>query len=162
MSSFYGNSGPLNYDYLENTPIENQHGTEEEPVVLSDLPQGEYIVEGQYKYDGSDVVVKETEFLHVYIGIDEYSGRKTCYYETIEGGEHDTYNITFYDEYPCTIDKHELVDTVYYVDELPAVGREDILYVTKDNNSIYRWVDNEFIEISCVKAVENTIWQPGF
>lgn len=162
MSSFYGNSGPLDYNYLENIPIENEYGTEKEPVVLSELPEGEYVIQGQYRYDGFDIENKETEFLHVYIGTDKYTGRKTCFYDIMEEGDRYSYDIVFYDEYPCIIDKHAIVDTILYVDKLPTFGKEDILYVLKDNNSIYRWVDNEFIEISCVKAVENTVWQTGF
>lgn len=58
----------------------------------------------------------------------------TPIYDRLNSVESDIANLQQY--------AHESVVTVEQVTDLPSVGRDDIVYIVKSENAIYRWTNN--------------------
>ena len=143
MSSFYGNAGLLNFDKLKNQSVPNKYGTEEEPVVLYELNEGDYIVHGPFKYNGSEEDIAGTATaMRVTVTIDPETRQKNIYYSTIEGGEYVIHLITYSSDDASYIPQRLFTEEIVFVDSLPSDARESLLYVY--NDSIYQYKNGEF------------------
>jgi hypothetical protein len=57
MTSFYGSSFTNDYNSIKNTPIKNLKGTSESPIILSELSDGIYFFDGDYKISDADTAL---------------------------------------------------------------------------------------------------------
>lgn len=156
MGSFYGNysiggggsGGTFNYDELLNKPIVNLTGLPDNPIDLSNLQPGEYLLRGYYKYNSSGgEEIEYTDFLKLTVVQDSITQQKNIFYVTTENNKYIIYLIT-YDEnnidYLITNPSMGNEGTkIVFVDSLEEMGDPEVLYVY--DNNIYQWKDDQYV-----------------
>ena len=154
MGSFYGNyggsGGTTNYNELENKPIINLTGLPNNPIDLSKLQPGEYILKGYYKYNNIDEDIKFNRTLKFSVVEDPISEQKNIFFTTTENNKYTTYLITYdknNNEYVITNPSSNGGEKeVVFIESLEEEGKQGILYVY--NNDIYQWEDGKFVDMT--------------
>lgn len=167
MSSFYGSyygsinnasSATSDYNDLSNTPITIVTGTEDNPIILSELTVGNYIIQGYYLYTSLDTEVKNVDSLNVVITQDSSTEELVARIESIENQILYVSLIYFNDtDDSYSIDKIPITGAtvLFYLEStLPSSGTENILYVTE--SAMYRWIDGEYIKYAICECDTTT------
>lgn len=154
-SGFYGGSGGGSSSGGGSTTLT---GTQDSPIILSTLEEGYYIIEGYYTYTEEDNIFKTQEGgLSVCITTDETNDQKVGIWESYNNSTLYVNIIAFEANGEYDIDKIALRDSgqggdsnIIFTNILPAIGEEDVLYVT--TTSIFRYVDDDYIDLTSESA----------
>lgn len=160
MGSFYGNygvdsgggggGGTTNYDELSKKPIINLYGLPNNPIVISTLNAGLYLLKGYYKFNTiTESLSYDNDVLLLTVTVDYFSGQKNAFFTRTENNQYITYLVTYEknsEAYKISHPSDGVKDEIVFVTVLPPAGRTETLYVC--NNSIYQYVDDKFVNLT--------------
>jgi hypothetical protein len=145
-----GSGGTTDYNKLLNIPITNLTGTEDNPIILSGLNYGNYLITGYYQYTSrTDIRLVDYKML-VEILQDLVSLRKVAKFQVYEDSKPYLYSIFINEDESCLVDKVLIAnqkESIIFIKEadLPTFGQEKILYITED--SILKWDGSNYISM---------------
>ena len=118
MGSFYGPAqlgqnasntpgGVTNYNDLFNKPIQNMTGIDGNPIVISDLVLGNYILRGKYQINPSGDIIHTDDAKILTIYEDETTHQKVAKFESFNNGKYIVTSILYEEDGGYSLKEYE-------------------------------------------------------
>ena len=135
MSSFYGGAsiygagngsgGTSDYNDLQNVPVKNLVGAESNPIILSQLQEGNYILTGFYKFTETDSEINRINRTEISVANDIVTDEKIITYFYMSNGKPYIKAITYQEDNTYSISDISLANgsaPLFFIDDEEATA----------------------------------------